>query len=227
MKKIFIALLAAALTVVAVAPAMAQNTNSTAASAKEKKSNISAVQKFTRRAVTLNGTVVSLAGTSAPTSMVITVNKVSPKKLKNWTGVYPTSTQNLTIQITSTTKVARAIGVKVGLSAFRIGDSVTVIAKTNADGTVTAQVIRDNSIHLSLKTGKIVSIDTVAKSFIMTSGKNNITVLTDINTKFKVPKIASSTFSNLTTSSTVQVLGYINTNTKTIYLAKTVRLIKK
>lgn len=211
-----------------VAPALAQNTTSTAAKAKHVTNT--AIQKFNRRAITLTGTVVSLAGTSAPTSMVINVSKVLPKKLKNWTGAYPTSTQNLTIQITSTTRIIREYYAKAGLKEIQIGDSVSIVAKTNADGTVTAQLVKDNSIHVFSRTGKIVSIDTVNNSFVLAYGKNNatvVTVKTDANTKFKVAKVTNPTLSNFTVSSTVAVSGLINSNTKTVYTAKTVRLIKQ
>ncbi|MFA5062121.1 MAG: DUF5666 domain-containing protein [Patescibacteria group bacterium] len=226
MKKIFTIVLISMFSFMLVAPALAQNTEH----AKIKPAKLVAAAKFTRRAVTLTGKIVSLAGTTAPTSMVITVNKVLPKKLKNWTGAYPTSTQNLTIQITSTTRVIREFYAKSGLSELQIGDAVSVIAKTNQDGTVTAQLVKDNSIHVFSRTGKIVSIDTASGSFVFAYGKHNatvVTVKTDANTKFKVAKVTNPTLSNFTVSSTVAVSGLINSNTKTVYTAKTVRLIKQ
>lgn len=223
MKKYLITSLIVAMSVLTMAPAMAQEVTSTSSTPVA----TTAPAKFVRRAVSITGTVSSLAGTTAPTSMVINVKNLTPKKAKKWTGAYPTVGQTLTVQIASTTRVIRELSAKASLSEIQVGDTVRLVVKTNQDGTVTAQVVKDDSIHAALRTGKVTSIDIVNASFVLTTGKTSVTVKTDANTKIKVAKVTNPTLSNLTVGNTVTVNGYINTNTKTVYAAKTVRLLKK
>jgi len=222
MKKIFIVGLVAALSLLALAPAMADEATTTSSG-----TPTPVVQaKFVRRAVTVTGTLTSLAGTSAPTTMVLKVANVLPKKAKKWTGIYPTVGSDLTVNIATTTKVIRFYGAKAALSELQVGDSFRLVVKTNEDGTVTAQVVRDNSIHVTvLKTGKITSIDTAGNSLVMTSGKTTLTVMLDSTTKIKIAKVTTPTIANLNVGDAVTVNGLINTHTSTVYKTTSVRVV--
>lgn len=223
MKKIFIAGLVVALSLLALAPAMADEATSTSATSTEH-SQVQA--KYVRRAITITGTLTSLAGTAAPTTMVLKVATVQPKQNKKWTGAYPAVGNDLTVNIATTTRVIRFYGAKAALSELQIGDSFRLVVKTNQDGTVTAQVVRDNSIHATvLKTGKITSVNTAGNSLVITSRKATLTVMLDASTKIKIPKVTNPTISNLNVGDTVTVNGLINTHTSTVYKTTSVRVL--
>lgn len=168
--------------------------------------------KFVRRSLTVKGTITALPGPVAPTNLVIKVTSLFPQKAKKWAGSYPVVGNGLTVNIASTTRVIRLYGAKAGLSELQAGDAVRIIAKTNEDGTVTAQVVRDNSINwLVWNRGTIESIDSANKTFTFKQSKRVLTVKVTDATKLAVRGVTTSTFADLKVGQKADIKGVINT----------------
>lgn len=185
------------------------------------------VVKFARRAATITGELVSVAGSVASTTLVVKAGKVTPKKAKKWIGAYPEGGKEITVKIDEKTKIVRKYYGKSSLEELTVGDKLHIVVKTNEDGTVTAQTVRDDSLHITLKVynGNIESLNVASSSFVLKqNAKKSFTINTDAKTKFVVPDVASSTFANLKVGDRAHVRGVINTKTKVI-TASVVRVI--
>jgi len=215
MKKVFILSLIAVMSLVAFSPALANEGNEGNASSTLATSMLRA--KYVRRALTIKGTITTLTGTAAPTTMVIKVTSLLPKKAKKWTGTYPVVGNDLTVNIASTSRVIRLYGAKAGLGEFQVGDEVRLVGKTNEDGTVTALVLRDNSINwLIWNRGTIDSINATNNTFVLKQPKRNLTITVTDATKISVRGVTSSTFANLQVGQKADIRGVINTRLNTV-----------
>ena len=183
MKKALLLLLIGIFSLSLSAPALANNDSSS----NEHRASTSTmvVVKYKRHPVELKGTLVSVASTTAPTSLVLKIDKISPKKGKKWTGFYPEVSKELTVAITAKTKIVRMYWGQSSLEELTVGDNLQVSAWTNEDGTLTATWVKDNSLNYTLKVkkGTIESIDIVNKTFVLKDNKISITVKTSDKTK--------------------------------------------
>jgi|GEM_PF-2976647 len=172
--------------------------------------------KYTRRSVVAQGVLKEIKAMTAPTELVVTVNSITPKKNKKWVGAYPAKATDLTVKVDAKTKVVRKYNGKSDLTELTAGDKVQVTGKTNEDGTVTATLVKDDSISNTLRVyaGKIESLDVTNSTFVLPQGKTKVTVKIDTKTKLIVPDMATPTFVDLQVGDKVHVRGIINAKTK-------------
>ncbi len=171
--------------------------------------------KYNRRAVVVKGLVKEVKGTTVPADLVVTVSSAVPKKNKNWTGFYPETAKDVVAKIDTKTNIIRKYGGKSNLSEFTVGDRVQMVGKTNADGSLTVSLIRNESIHntLLLKEGEITTIDVVNNTFVLRKDDKSLIVKVTNKTKLVISQIDFPQFSNLKVGDKVHVRGIINDRT--------------
>ncbi|MEK7680815.1 MAG: DUF5666 domain-containing protein [Patescibacteria group bacterium] len=226
MKKIFIVSLIVAMSLLTLAPALAnddrRNDSDKTASTlglenKVKEAKEKLAKKLIPRAVTFKGELVKLSGTTLPAELTVKVVIVSPKKMKKWTGVHPEATKEFTFKVTDKTVLTRGYGAKSSLSEMAVGDQLRVVVKHGEDGTWTAKVVKDNSVHmLWSKKGTVESIDVTNRSFVLKQDKRVLTVKVSDKTKFLLKGSTTTTFADLKVGDAVAVKGVVNTNLKVV-----------
>lgn len=183
----------------------------------ELKKKVQEVKKFVRRSVTLTGELKEVKGAAVPAEIVIVANRVLPKKNKNWEAVYPEASKMITVKLDEKTRIIRRYGGKSSLAELTVSDKLHIVGKVNEDGTITAQVVKDESIHATLRVhnGTIESIDAAASTFVLVSGKQKLTIKIDANTVVWVNGV-KSTSADLKVGDKAHVRGVINNRTKVI-----------
>lgn len=177
--------------------------------------------KYVRRPASIQGELMSMSGTTLPATIVVNVSKVAPKKNKKWTDAYPEIKKELTVLVDANTKFVRKYWGKSSLEELTVGDKLDVRVKTNEDGTVTAILVKDDTLHWTWKVhnGKIENLDAAAKTFILKQ-RNGVSAKVIVNDKTKIwapPYTAtSSTFADLQNGQVAHVRGIINNKTKVI-----------
>ncbi len=181
-----------------------------------------AVGKFVRRMTQVSGelTVIN-GGTASSTSLTVKIKTVKPKKNKNWVGAYPEVSKDLIVLVDAKTKFVRKYWGKSSLEELTIGDKLNITAKTNEDGTLTARLVKDDTLHWTWKVhnGVIDGLDATAKTFTLKqNNKKSVTVKIDAKTKIYVPPYTAtgSTFADLQNGQIAHVRGIINNKTKII-----------
>ncbi len=179
------------------------------------------MHKLVRRELTLRGELTAMSSTS----LTVKVSSVRPDFHQQWSSVssstFPGKDTLVTVKVDNKTKVVRRFNGKSSLDELTVGDTMQIVGRLNDDGTVSARVVKDDSIQMTHRVhhGTIASLDAAAKSFSMTlmsSSSVAFTVHTDSNTKFMVPGVTSTSFANLKVSDKVWVRGIVNTRTKVI-----------
>ena len=179
------------------------------------------MHKLVRRELTLRGELTAMSSTS----LTVKVSNVRPDFHQQWASVssstFPAKDTLVTVKIDNKTKVVRRFNGKSSLDELTVGDTMQIVGRLNDDGTVSARVVKDDSIQLSHRVyhGTIASLDATAQSFSMTlmsSSSVAFMVRTSATTKFRVPGVTSTSFANLQVGNKVWVRGFVNTRTKTI-----------
>ena len=182
------------------------------------------MKKKVVRSISLKGELVSLASLSPSTTLTMKLAEVLPGKTK--LEKYPVVGTTVTVQITAKTRILRRHDGKSSLRELTVGDSLRVVAKfSEADGSLVAQVVKDNSIESRSLTGKIESIDAAATSFTIKKDDKVWTVTTGTSTKFVVFGVKNATFANFKVGDKVEARGVLNLNTK-ILAASSVHLVR-
>lgn len=235
MKKILVYTLILGVSFLSLAPTMAKE-NDNKGKGKEKKVEVErdhaststpAAVKFVSKTLTLKGTLVSAPSTTMPAQFTLKLDKISPKKPKKWANVYPETDKDLVVLVNSSTRMLRAYGAKLALGDMSVGDKIELVGRLNEDGTVTAKLVKDNSIHKQLlKTGVVVSINASDLSFTMKRKDATWTVKTDSATKFSLPRATSTSFADLKVGDKLYVNGVVNSNTKIAQAAR-VQILKR
>jgi len=166
---------------------------------------------------TLSGTLTKIELTNGGLPATLTV------LLKN--------NQTWTVNVTSATKLYRRYMGTATIDEFAVGDTIEARGTKGAGNVLNAKVVRDKSIVIKNRDfpGRIKSIDTTAKSFIipikLKEGVVDLTVTTTDATKFFSKDHETITFSDLLVGNKVKVLGVYNSTNKT--LAATRIIIKE
>ncbi|MEK7213295.1 MAG: DUF5666 domain-containing protein [Patescibacteria group bacterium] len=208
MKKIiyllsFIALLGLAL------PALA-NEDAAATGSAEVKSD-KAVAVYEPRVVNFRGQITGISGSVLPADVTLKLEQVSPKKLKNYAGTFPAKGNSIVLHLTSDTKSVRKYSGQADFSELAVGDKVSASGKLQADGTVNATMIKDNSIHVTFnaKRGIVMTIDPAAKIFTIKNENKEFKVYVADATKFAKAGVEKPTLADLKIGDAVNVRGVI------------------
>lgn len=253
MKKYFILSLVAVMSLVSLAPALANenkgrgNDRKEAAQVKkELKKEIKEEKKemrddlketgkalrFAPKALTLVGKLVSVNSATSSTSTEITINVTKvlpgrPKKMPTSTVSYPETGKDLVLKISDKTLLIRAYGAKMKVSEMSVGDELRIVAKFGKDGSLEVRVIKDNYLHmLRNKKGVVESINASDLSFVLKQDERALTVKTDASTKFHMRGNTTTSFADLKVGDKVTVNGVLNANTK-IVTAHSVAVVKR
>jgi hypothetical protein len=112
---------------------------------------------------------------------------------------------SVTVNVTAST-VVRHGGSTVALSSIKAGDRVHVKAALQSNGSYTATDVNVQNQGSSEVTGSVVSVDAVAKTFVVSTDSGNVTVTTTDSTKFTKDG-AAATFADLAAGLHVDVEG--------------------
>lgn len=229
MKKIFLFSMVLMLAAVMAAPAMAQGQNGQGQLKKEEKNKVVTTSqaqnlaKYVRRSVNVQGELVSVSGTTFPATLVVKVEKLSPKKNKKWTGAYPEVGKEMTVKVYSDSKFVRKWWGKSSLEELTAGDKLELTVKTNEDGTVTASRVKNDSLQWSWKVhnGIVENLDLSNKTFTLKQSNGTlVSVKVDDKTKVVVlsgaNKPETGTVNNLQNGNHVHVRGVVNNKTKVV-----------
>lgn len=125
--------------------------------------------------IKIRGTLTEIPGTTVPVTLGVTVG----------TKVY-------LVDVAATTKIVRKYEGKSILAELVLGDVLEVRGTLLDTGNIKARKIKDESIALvgyRGVPGTVKSIDADAKSFVVTSGGKEYTILTDSDTKVNIPGV--------------------------------------
>lgn len=236
MKKYLVLSLVAAMSLMSVVPAFAQDNQGENRSdiakvkmevkaekqeLKDRLKELAKKSKFNSRAVTVSGkiTAVNTANAAAP-EVTIFVTSVGPKMPKNWptsTVAYPTPSTSLTLKLNEKSPLFRGYWGNMKLSEMAVGDEVRAVVKFNADGTLSVKWLQDKSLHVILrKSGTVESVNTANGTFVLKQPTRVLTVKTTGNTKFVTKQNTAASLANLKVGGAVKVEGIVNLNTKTV-----------
>ena len=157
---------------------------------------------------TLSGTITKIETTNSGLPATLTV-------------LHKTN-QVWTVNITSTTKLYRRYMGTATIDEFAVGDKIEARGTLGTGNVINAKVVRDNSIVIKNRDfpGRIKSIDSVAKSFVMPiklkEGVVDLTVTTNTATKYFAKDHETAAFSDLSVGDKVKVLGTYNSTVKTL-----------
>jgi hypothetical protein len=157
---------------------------------------------------TLSGTITKIETTNGGLPATLTVLH---KNSQTWT-----------VNITSSTKLYRRYMGTATIDEFAVGDKIEARGTQGTGNIINAKVVRDNSIVIKNRDfpGRIKSIDSVAKSFVMPiklkAGIVDLTVTTTSATTYYTKDHETATFSDLSVGDKVKVLGTYNSTNKTL-----------
>lgn len=195
--------------------------------AEENRESNNQVQAFTtstpavwKGTVVMTGTLVSLSAKTLPADLTVKVTKLAPKTVKKIT-YYPTIEKIVTVHLTDKTNVVRKYMGKADLSELALNDNLMVTGKLNLDGTLNAQLVKDNSIHVtfSAQKGLVTAIDTANNTFTIKKDKKDAKeykVYVTPNTKFAKAWVEKPTLADMKVGSEVKVRGVIRQKTNEI-----------
>ncbi len=104
--------------------------------------------------------LVSLAGTSAPTTMVVKVLESPTLRKGDVNNLVGAAGTEKTVNITADTKIVRRYLGRATLDEFTPGDHLVIVGRLNDDGTITAKLVKNNFLWLvSTKGSKGVVVD--------------------------------------------------------------------
>lgn len=205
MKKFTFIILTALLGLAFAAPVLA-NENATA----EVKANKPAAV-YAPRVVTVRGTITAVSSKVLPTDITVTVEKITPKSIKNYLGTYPVANSSVVVHVTTDTKLIRKYLGKADFTEIAVGDKVDVTGKLQADGSVNATMVRDQSIHVTFNAqkGTVLTVDVVGKIFTVKNENKEFKVYVTDATKFAKAGVTSPTLADLKVGDAVNVRGVI------------------
>ena len=163
------------------------------------------------RAVTVRGNITAISGTTLPLDITVALEKITPTKLKNFPGTFPIKGSLAVIHLTSDVKIVRKYLGKATVSELAAGDKVSVTGKLQADGTISAGMIKDESIQVafSAKKGEVISIDITTDTFVIKNINKDFKVFITSNTKFAKAGVEKPTLADLKVGDIAVVRGVV------------------
>ncbi len=208
MKKLFIALLVALLSLSLALPALANKNGNNGKSESAKKSPVVVYQP---RAINLWGGITAISGTVLPVDITLQLTKISPKSLKNYPGVFPTTTSAVVVHVTKDTKIVRKYMGRADFSELAVGDKLSVTGKLQTDGSVNATMVKDESINITFNAAKgaVTAVDTAANTFTIKNNDKEYRVFVTSATKFYKAGVTNPTLADMKVGDEVVVRGVV------------------
>lgn len=164
------------------------------------------------RQVVMNGEITAISAKTIPSDVTLKLTRVIPVKVRNFSGVYPQKDASVIVHLNEKTKVVRKYMGKADISELAVGDKAMVTGKLNADGTVIAQLFKDNSIHVTFnaRRGEVLIIDATNQTFNIKNEKNKeFKIFVTLNTKFAKRGMEKPGFADLKAGDKAAVRGVI------------------
>lgn len=170
------------------------------------------------RAVTVKGRVTIVSSSTLPADLTVALDSIAPKKLKNFPGIFPTKGTVLAVHLTVDTKLVRKYSGRADFSELAVGDSVSITGRLQADGSVSASMVKDQSEQATFnaKRGTVLSIDVEGKTFVVKNGDKEYKVFVTLATKFTKDNGESVAFLDLHVGDWVAVRGVVRRATSEI-----------
>lgn len=93
-----------------------------------------------------NATLVRLDSTIVPTTIQVRMDNTPGIKANDVNNTIGSEGTLITVNVTENTKIVRKYFGRTTLDEMAIGDKLSIVGRTNDDGTIDAKVIKDNSI---------------------------------------------------------------------------------
>lgn len=168
----------------------------------------------------LKGTVVGISGTSFPARLTVLVNDVLPPLEMNARALRPAPINLVTVEVNANTRLTNKSGGAINLASLTLGDSVVVQGSMDSSGKITATIVRNDSLDVTVAplSGTIKSVNASASTFTFASAEGRWYTAHVLGTTFfSVPGVTNATFANLAVGNQVNVSGTLNSNTYLIH----------
>ena len=167
-------------------------------------------------AVVFYGDLTAKSSATVPSDLTVMVKRLQGRVQGKGKGKkvfvnYPAVEKLLVVHVTSDTDIVRKYMGKADLSELAVGDKLMVVGKLLEDGSVNAQLVKDESIHAIFRArkGEVTAIDMAALTFMMKSGDKEFKIFVTANTKFAKAGMKEVKFSDLIVGNKVVVRGVI------------------
>lgn len=204
MKKILILITMFSLLGLGVLPVLAEEASSTAQTVEVYKG-----------AVVLYGDLTAKSSQIVPSDLTVAIKrvqgKVNGKGKKKAFANYPVVEKIVIVHVSADTNIVRKYMGKADLSELAIGDKLMVVGKLLEDGSVNANLVKDESIHVTFlaRNGEVKSIDATASTFVLKNDNKEFKVYVTANTVFAKAGVKKAAFADLIVGDKVVVRGVI------------------
>lgn len=187
-----------------VLPVLAEETSSTASEAVE----------VYKGAIVLYGDLTAKSSPTVPSDLTVAIKRIQGHgkgKGKKEFANYPVVEKTVIVHVSADTNIVRKYMGKADLSELAVGDKLMVVGKLLEDGTVNANLVKDESIQVTFQAsnGEVASIDTASKTFNIKNDNKEYKIFVTTNTKFAKVGIKLPTFVDLKVGDKVTVRGVI------------------
>lgn len=165
-------------------------------------------------AIVLYGDLTAKSSPTVPSDLTVAVKRIQGpgkgKGKKAFTN-YPVAEKTVIVHVSADTNIVRKYMGKAELSELAIGDKLMVVGKLLEDGSVNANLVKDESIHVTFlaRNGEVTIIDTAAQTFNIKNDNKEFKVYVTANTVFVKAGIKKATFADLIIGDKVTVRGVI------------------
>lgn len=161
--------------------------------------------------VVIYGELTAISQPAAPSELTVKIGRIIPPKIAKLANIYPKKDALVKVAITNKTKIVRKFMGRADLSELAVGDKLMVTGKLQADGSIVAQLVKDDSIHKTFyaRKGEVTAVDTAAKTFNVKNEKKEFKIFVTPNTKFAKWGMKEPTFADLKVGDKAAVRGVI------------------
>ncbi len=173
----------------------------------------------------LQGTLLTLPSTTAPTTFTITVKNAVRGSGTDASVILPSPSSTVSVQVDSATELLRLHGGKSNLAEFSVGDNLVIKGTFSSTSVFTAKSVRNESIQEVNKKGIITGLDGGTQTLSLNwTDKTSVKVTSA--TVITLPNNVSGSWSSLTAGQTADIKGTLNTRTN-ILTAATIKVLNQ
>ncbi len=165
-------------------------------------------------AIVLYGDLTAKSSQTVPSDLTVAIKRIQGHgkgKGKKEFANYPVAEKTVIVHVSADTNIVRKYIGKADLSELAIGDKLMVVGKLLEDGSVNANLVKDESIHVTFnaRSGEVKSIDTTASTFVLKNDNKEFKVYVTANTVFAKAGVKKASFADLIVGDKVTVRGVI------------------
>lgn len=178
------------------------------------------------RQVVIYGELTAISQLTVPSELIVKIGRVIPPKVAKLANIYPKKDALVKVAVTDKTKIVRKFMGRADISELAVGDKLMVTGKLQEDGSITAQLVKDDSIHKTFyaKKGEVITINSAPSSIqpsgidtvqtfglVITNekGRKEFKIFVTPNTKFAKWGVKAPTFADLKVGDRAAVRGVI------------------